>query len=196
MLKVVGALALLATPAVPRLITFAAAFNKLSVDASALQRFVAWSRALQVFSESPILGVGFNTYGYVGRYYGFDATGTSAFALDGGLLFIAVMTGVVGLVLYVAMLSFVMWHARKLWRDSSATSQERGVAVGVAAITVAMLVHSLFVNSLLLPFLMEPLWLLWAVPYVVSRSRARRTVSPPAAIIQPKITIVSFPRAA
>ena len=27
-----------------------------------------------------------------GRFYGFDATGTSAFALDGGLLFIAVMT--------------------------------------------------------------------------------------------------------
>ncbi len=196
MLKVVGVLALLATPAIPRLITFAAAFNKLSVDASALQRFVAWSRALRVFADSPIVGVGFNTYGYVGRFYGFDATGTSAFALDGGLLFIAVMTGIVGLALYVAMLAFVMFRARRVWRDSSASSQERGVAVGVAAITVAMIVHSLFVNSLLLPFLMEPLWLLWAVPFVVSRSHAKQASTAEASPIAPRISIVSFPRAA
>ncbi len=196
MLKVVGVLALLATPAIPRLITFAAAFNKLSVDASALQRFIAWSRALRVFADSPIVGVGFNTYGYVGRFYGFDATGTSAFALDGGLLFIAVMTGVVGLALYVAMLAFVMLRSRKLWRDSTASSQERGVGVGVAAITVAMVVHSLFVNSLLLPFLMEPLWLLWAVPFVVMRSRAQTGRAAEPDQIRPRAAVVSFPRAA
>ena len=195
MLKIVGVLALVATPAIPRLITFAAAFNKLSVDASALQRFIAWSRALRVFADSPIVGVGFNTYGYVGRFYGFDATGTSAFALDGGLLFIAVMTGTVGLALYVAMLAFVTNRARRVWRDASASAQERGVAVGVAAITVAMVVHSLFVNSLLLPFLMEPLWLLWAVPFIVMRSRSQ---SRPAATARalPRVAIVSFPRAA
>jgi uncharacterized membrane protein YhdT len=196
MLKVVGVLALLATPAIPRLITFAAAFNKLSVDASALQRFIAWSRALRVFADSPIVGVGFNTYGYVGRFYGFDATGTSAFALDGGLLFIAVMTGVVGLALYVAMLAFVMLRSRKLWRDSTASSQERGVGVGVAAITVAMVVHSLFVNSLLLPFLMEPLWLLWAVPFIVMRSRAQTGRAAEPDRMSPYAAIVSFPRAA
>ena len=194
MLKVVGVLALLATPAVPRLITFAAAFNKLSVDASALQRFIAWSRALRVFADSPIVGVGFNTYGYVGRFYGFDATGTSAFALDGGLLFIAVMTGIVGLALYVTMLAFVMARARRVWRDSAATAQERGVAVGVAALTVAMIVHSLFVNSLLLPFLMEPLWLLWAVPFVVSRNRSKQTLIVDPLPVAPRIAIVSFPR--
>lgn len=196
MLKVTAVLAVLASPAIPRLITFAAAFNKLSVDASALQRFVAWSRALRVFADSPIVGVGFNTYGYVGRYYGFDATGTSAFALDGGLLFIAVMTGVLGLALYVAMLAFVMFRARRVWRDSSASAQERGVAVGVAAITAAMLVHSLFVNSLLLPFLMEPLWLLWAVPFVISRSAATRSNARAAERDVPRAAVVSFPRAA
>jgi hypothetical protein len=196
MLKVVGILALLASPAVPRLITFAAAFNKLSVDASALQRFVAWSRALRVFADSPIVGVGFNTYGYVGRFYGFDATGTSAFALDGGLLFIAVMTGVVGLVLYIVMLGVVMFRARTVWRSASATMLERGVAVGVVAITVSMIVHSLFVNSLLLPYLMEPLWLLWAVPFVVMRSRAPSTAAVIEQASSPRIAVVSFPRAA
>jgi O-antigen ligase len=196
MLKVVGVLALLATPAVPRLITFAAAFNKLSVDASALQRFIAWSRALRVFADSPIIGVGFNTYGYVGRFYGFDATGTSAFALDGGLLFIAVMTGIVGLGLYVAMLAFLMVRARRVWRDTSASAQERGVAVGVAAITVAMVVHSLFVNSLLLPFLMEPLWLLWAVPFVVSRSRRVQVPLSEQDLVRRRVAVVSFPKAA
>jgi hypothetical protein len=195
-LKLAGVFALLAAPAVPRLITFAAAFNKLGVDASALQRLVAWSRALRVFADSPIFGVGFNTYGYVGRFYGFEDSGRPVFGLDGGLLFIAVMTGVVGLTLFVAMLGLVVMRARRVWRDTTASAQERGVAVGVAAMTAAMVVHSLFVNSLLLPFLMEPLWLLWAVPFVVrrpglhSRRREARGDAPP------HVGVVSFPRAA
>jgi len=195
-LKAAVVLALLAAPAIPRLITFAAAYNKLGVDESALLRFVEWSRALRVIADNPIFGVGFNTYGYVGRFYGFDAIGTSAFALDGGLLFIAVMTGVVGVTLFAAMLWFVMMRARRVWRDTAASAQERGAAVGVAAITAAMVVHSLFVNSLLLPFLMEPLWLLWAVPFVIrrpevqSRRREARDEAPP------RVAVVSFPRAA
>ncbi|HEV8411657.1 MAG TPA: O-antigen ligase family protein [Gemmatimonadaceae bacterium] len=195
-LKTAAILAILALPGIPRLITFAAAYNKLGLDASALLRFVEWSRALRVISDNPLFGVGFNTYGYVGRFYGFDARGTSAFALDGGLLFIAVMTGVVGVTLYAGMLGLVMARARAVWRDAAASAQERGVSIAVAAVTVAMVVHSLFVNSLLLPFLMEPLWLLWAIPFVIRR----RAVDPRALELRdetrPHVAVVSFPRAA
>ena len=188
-LKIAALLALLVSPAIPRLLTFADAFNKLSVDASALARLVAWGRALRVFADNALLGVGFNTYGYVGRFYGFDTSNASAFALDGGVLFIAVMTGMVGAALYVGLLALVVLRCRRVWRDAGAGAQERGVAVGVAAVTVAMVVHSLFVNSLLLPFLMEPLWILWAVPFVV-RKRERATVyRVPSTVVR----VVSFP---
>jgi O-antigen ligase len=195
-LKAAAILGVLALPGIPRLITFAAAYNKLGLDASALLRFVEWSRALRVISDNPLFGVGFNTYGYVGRFYGFDARGTSAFALDGGLLFIAVMTGVVGVTLYAGMLGLVMVRARAVWRDAAASAQERGVSIAVAAITVAMVVHSLFVNSLLLPFLMEPLWLLWAVPFVIRRRTAGRGTLELRDEARPHVAVISFPRAA
>jgi O-antigen ligase len=118
------------------------------------------------------------------------------FGLDGGLLFIAVMTGVVGLTLFVAMMGLVVMRARRVWRDTTASAQERGVAVGVAAMTAAMVVHSLFVNSLLLPFLMEPLWLLWAVPFVVRRPGLQSRRREARGDARPHVGVVSFPRAA
>jgi len=195
-LKIAAVFALLAAPAVPRLISFAAAFNKLGVDASALERLVSWSRALRVLADSPILGVGFNTYGYVGRFYGFEERGRAVFGLDGGLLFIAVMTGIVGFTLFVGMLGLMVMRARRVWRDTTASAQERGVAVGVAAMTAAMVVHSLFSNSLLLPFLMEPLWLLWAVPFVVRRPGLRSRRRETRGDAPPHVGVVSFTRAA
>ena len=47
------------------------------------------------------------------------------------------------------------------------------IAVAAVSCTAALLVHSLFVNSLLLPFLMEPLWILWALPAAALRGEGR-----------------------
>jgi O-antigen ligase len=169
-----AALLLLALPAAPALVNFAASFNKLSIDASALTRVVSWLRALTVFADHPLLGIGFNTYGFVQRAYGWQS-GRAAFgfSLDGGLLFIAVMTGVVGLGVYLAMVGRMSRHARGVWRDPARPAEHRALAIGAVAATVALIVHSVFVNSLLLPFLMEPLWILWGLVYVVAAAPAR-----------------------
>jgi hypothetical protein len=46
-------------------------------------------------------------------------------------------------------------------------------------VTVAICVHSVFVNSLLVPFIMEPLWLLWGFAALcLSAVRARSTGIP------------------
>ncbi|MGZ8376248.1 MAG: O-antigen ligase family protein [Gemmatirosa sp.] len=164
-----GVLGLLASPV---LLSFASTYGKLGIDASALQRVVAWARALQVIGDHPIIGVGFNTYGFVQRAYGGAEASRAAFAysLDGGLLFIAVMTGMVGVVLYVGMLRRMAKAARRVYRSPVALPAERALAIGAVAATVALVVHSAFVNSLLHPFLMEPLWLLWAAVAVLARS--------------------------
>jgi hypothetical protein len=173
LLRFAGVALLLLLPAAPLLVRFAASYNKFAIDGSALARAVSWLRALTVLADNPLLGVGFNTYGFVQEAYGYDIGGRDSFALDGGLLFIAVMTGAVGLALYGWMVTLAVRRCRRLWRDATRSPDVRGVALGVAAGTVALLVHSVFVNSLLLPFTMEALWVLWGITFLV-RSRATR----------------------
>lgn len=170
-----GALAVAGVlPFTPLLVRFGSEYNKFTIsDGSAMQRTVMWLRALSVIVDHPILGVGFNTYGFVQRSYGWDVVGRDGFAVDGGLLFVAVMTGGVGLVVYLAMFA-VMWRrARRLWRDVGASPAARGTALGTAAASLAIIVHSSFVNSLLLPFIMAPLWALWGVVYLLAADRRR-----------------------
>ncbi len=168
MLQLAGIVLLAVVAALPKILAYAENYAKLSVDASALTRVTNWLRALRIFSDSPVIGVGFNTYGYVQELYGFTRAGLSTNSTDGGLLFIAVMTGVVGLSLYLAMLTMVVRRCRRVWRDAGSPPEFRALATGIAAATIAVCVHSLFVNSLLTPFVMEPLWILWGLASVLA----------------------------
>jgi len=167
-LAIVGGVIFLA--ALPKLLLYAAKFNKLSLsDPSAMSRVAGWILALRIWADHPVFGIGFNTFGYVAERYGVVRAGASSFSGDGGLLFIGVMTGVVGLALYVAMLTVVVLRCRRVWRDSAAPSEWRALAVGIAAGTVAICVHALFVNSLLTTFVMEMLWVMWGLTFVMRR---------------------------
>jgi hypothetical protein len=53
-----------------------------------------------------------------------------------------------------------------VWRNREMTPSVRGIAVAAAASIPTIVVHSLFSNSLMHPFLMETLWVLWALPFV------------------------------
>jgi O-antigen ligase len=173
--RIVLALSVLLLAALPALLDFARSYGKLSVDASAVSRVVSWLRALELLGDNPVLGVGFNTYGFVQRAYGYEAgRGAFSFSLDGGLLFIAVMTGAVGLLVYLAVLRAIAARARGVWRAPWAAPEERAVAVAAVATMAAVVIHSLFVNSLLHPFILEPLWILWALPAVVALDGAWR----------------------
>ncbi|HEX7242952.1 MAG TPA: O-antigen ligase family protein [Longimicrobiaceae bacterium] len=154
-------------PALPRLIDFALSYNKFSVDTSAMTRVVSWVRAITILADHPVIGIGFNTYGFVQEKYGFKILGNASFGIDGGLLFIAVMTGVVGVSLYTGMIVSVVRRCRAVWRDAARTPADRGLCLGTAAATVALVVHSAFVNALLYPFLMEVLWVLWGLTFLV-----------------------------
>jgi O-antigen ligase len=171
LLRVAAAVAILSIPVLPAFIRYAASLNKFTIDESALSRVASWLRALRVFADSPIIGVGFNTYGYVQERYGYERLGLFSNSSDGGLLFIAVLTGVVGVSLYLLMLGTIVVRCRQLWRDRRVAPQHRALATGVAAGTFAVCVHSVFVNSLLITFVMEPLWILWALVSIVAFAR-------------------------
>jgi hypothetical protein len=74
---------------------------------------------------------------------------------------------------------FALRRFRKGWRDERASPNERGLLIGAAAATVAILVHSVFVNSLLMPFVMELLWVLWGLGFVVATTISRRALETP-----------------
>jgi O-antigen ligase len=185
LLKFGGLLLLLLLPALPLIVTFAAGFNKFMVDPSAMSRVLAWLLALEILADNPLLGIGFNTFGYVRELYGTAALGRAGFTLDGGLLFIAMTTGLVGVLLYSAMLLLVLRRCRRLWRDEVATPEARGIGLGVAAVTVALVVHSVFLNSLLFPFLMEPLWLLWGLTYVLRQPAEAEALAATSRVARP-----------
>jgi hypothetical protein len=176
MLRFGALVALTVAIASPKLIEYAQSYTKLQVDASAMTRVTNWLRAIRVFADNPIIGIGFNTFGYVGEAYGWPRKGLATNSTDGGLLFIAVMTGVVGLTLYLTMLATVVRRCRRVWRDPGTSQTYRALAVGIGAATIAICVQSFFVNSILTVFVMEPLWILWGIASILVW-----TIAPPAA---------------
>jgi len=171
--RAAGAIFVIGLPFLPALVAFAASFRKFSIDESAMARVQSWLRAITVIGDNPVFGIGFNTYQYVQRAYGWNFASRSPAGLDGGLLFVTVLTGFVGLALYLALLGLVVGRCRRLWRDRRAPAASRAFALGTAAAVVALVLHSLTVNSLLLPFLMEPLWLMAGIVYLYTRARRR-----------------------
>lgn len=152
----------------PRIIELLAAYGKAGLsDNSALARLVAWGRAFAVFLEHPWFGIGFNTYAFVQQRRGFEVMNNSSYSVEGGLLFVAVMTGIVGLAAYCLMIGLVWKRCRRIWRDVGQSPEVRGLAIGAVAATVGVMVHSLFVNSLLVPFIMEMLWILWGFAFLM-----------------------------
>lgn len=181
-LRLAAAVALLMVPLLPWAITYAASMNKFTIDASAMARVVSWLAALQMLEDNPVIGVGFNTVGFAQRAYGWEVVGAAAFGFDGGLLFIAVMTGFLGLSIFLLLLYRTMVRCSRVWRDPARSSQDRGLALGVAAATVALVFHSFFVNSIVYPFLLHVLWILWGAVAVIARSPG-----PTATVSEPKV---------
>ncbi len=172
-LRAVGLLVLFAIPALPFVVSQALQHQKFGVEASALSRFYSWVRALEVIGDHPIIGVGFNTYGFVQqRVYG-GGLANAAFGLDASLLLIAVLTGFVGLAIFLAMVGVVITRCRRAWRDASESPEARGAALGTVAATVTVLVHGFFVNTITYPFILEALWVMWGLSYVMA-ARGRK----------------------
>lgn len=181
MLRVALVSALFMLPLITVIADFAADYNKLRIDGSALARLIPWVRAIRLLQAHPFFGVGFNAIEPAQRQMGWHAVAGTEVSLDGGLLFLAAMTGLVGLAAYSGILANVLSSARRTWRSAAANPEERAFATGTAAVTIALLVHSFFSNSLLLPFVMEVSWLRWGASAAVARrviARAALAKSP------------------
>lgn len=159
-LLAVSSVALLA--AVPAIAAFGAQYNKFEVDVSGLMRFIPWLRSAVLIRDNPVLGVGFNAAGPAQAAYGWELMGGATVSMDGGLLFVAVMTGLAGVVAYSGMLGVFFAAARRTWRAEELPPERRAFALGSVMATLGIIVQSLFGNGLLIPWLAMPLWVLQA----------------------------------
>jgi len=122
----------------------------ISLDITARQRLESWNEAWQIIQVNPVVGVGYNLYGparqSVGlRYKAYNMPYNPAQAgSDSSLLTIWATSGIGGLLVYL----LLFW---KIWSAGS---------VAEKSAVSALFVHSLFVNSLLLPPFMIVIWLM------------------------------------
>lgn len=171
LLRIAAVVLILAVAALPKLIAFGAAYGKFSLSGSAAQRIGTWVMALQVVRDHPWIGVGFNTYGFVlDHAYGVQRLGVGTYSTDGGLLFAAAMTGMLGLASLVWMFTLVIRRCARVWRSKSVSAEERGIAIGTAASVVALCADSAFVNSLFTTFVMEVMWMLFGLAFAIARN--------------------------
>lgn len=173
-LLAVGSVAVVA--AVPAIVAYGREYNKFEVDVSGLMRFIPWLRSVVLIRDNPVFGVGFNAAGPAQTAYGWELMGGASVSMDGGLLFVAVMTGLAGAVAYSGMLWTFFAAARRTWRAADIPVERRAFALGGVMATVGILVQSLFGNGLLIPWLALPLWVLQArvvatAPAAVPRAR-------------------------
>lgn len=175
LIKLFSLIVFLSLGLIPKLISFAQSYSRFDMGqgSSAGTRLLAWLLAVQTIADHPVIGVGFNTYGYVKERLGLVVKGNAAYGSDGGLLFVAVMTGAVGLVLYLGMLGVVVSRCRRIWNDVTVAPEWRGLAVGAVAGMAALCVQSVFANSLFVTFVMEMMWVLWGLTFVIARSASR-----------------------
>lgn len=118
---------------------------------SSMTRISSVEKSLLIFRDNPILGVGFNTYRYAQRKYGFLngsswETSHAGAGTDNSFLFVAGTTGIIGFTAYV----FLWFRILQLCLKDTVLFSS----------SLALFFGSLFINSLFYPFIMMWMWIL------------------------------------
>jgi O-antigen ligase/polysaccharide polymerase Wzy-like membrane protein len=154
-------IALIGTLAAGRLIEFAASYHKLTLlEPSALSRLGSWLLAWQVFADNPLIGVGYNTFGIVRSAYGSAVLGNTAFGSDGGVLYLAAVSGIVGVTLLCWALRRIMKLGLQTYRSGTLPDNVRVLGLTLYAWVPSLVIHSAASNSIFYPFIIGPLFLL------------------------------------
>ncbi len=118
---------------------------KLERTSTVWARIASWKKAWEIFSDNPIIGVGFNTYRYAQKASPESHAGAGS---DSSLLLVMATTGIIGLLFYLK-------YLKKLW-----VIGKNNLIISTSLI--AILIHSFFLNSLFYPAVM--LWVALLIP--------------------------------
>lgn len=119
---------------------------------STASRIQNWGQTITRIGERPVFGYGFNVVPFLDKKDASTLPGRSGAGIDSSLLFVAVTTGLVGLVSYLWLLSSQLTLIHQ--------SKDAVFKIVVYASLAAIIVHSIFVNSLFYPWVMVWMWVL------------------------------------
>lgn len=120
-----------------------------ALDPTANLRVESWRNSLVLFEKYPLTGIGYNTYRYKAAEEGIvDPDFFSSGGSDSTLLNILITTGVFGFLLF-------LWFYGKLFfvHFFHYFKKHNPLHLGFSAGLVSILVHSMFTNSILFPFI-------------------------------------------
>ncbi len=129
----------------------------LSLDRydSSISRVQNWGQTITRIAQRPVFGYGFNVVPFLGRDENTALPGRSGAGVDSSILFVGVTTGIAGLVGY-------LWLLLQQIKPAFVSKRTPLQVVYVSSFA-AVLVHSLFVNSLFYPWVMVWMWALVGV---------------------------------
>ena len=132
----------------------------LTLDETAQARFISWQNALTIFTANPIFGIGFNTYRYAQREYGFfppgELGGHSGSGTDSSILLVMTTTGLVGVGLFIFLLGAIANSFAK-------GAKSNYLLLASLTFLIGLLIHSQFVNSFFFPQIALILWFILGI---------------------------------
>lgn len=124
---------------------------KLERMFSVTERLNNWREGFNLFLRYPVLGVGFNTVRFAKSEFGIIQDNLteshSGAGFDNSFIFVLSTTGVIGLLSYLVLIGSIY----------------RKMDVTCRVVILAIITHSMFVNSLFLPWVMTWLWILTGI---------------------------------
>jgi O-antigen ligase len=135
-------------------------------DPTARLRIKNWEQTLNLISQKPLLGHGYNTLTYIKLKEGFvqDEDVHSASGSDSSLLTILATTGIFGIFFFLIFYFIVLKKLFQTWKKRK-PKFIKGLSLGLFSGIIALLIHSNFVNSLLFPQIMIFLFILLGLFY-------------------------------
>lgn len=141
--------------------------DAFTIDQTVQARLESYTKAISIFQQNPVFGVGFNTYRYAQSQYGFFSPdeplgGHSGAGSDSSLLLIAATTGILGLTTF---LLFML----SIFKILIGESRKSYIGLSALASFSAIAVHSQFVNSFFYPQIMILIWFTLGLVYVAGK---------------------------
>lgn len=131
--------------------------STLSLDPTAKLRVKSWKEGYEIWKDNPFLGVGYNTLRYENEKRGYaELRKHSSSGSDSSLLTILETMGIFGGIMFLFLL-FTVWyeHGKRFLVSQSSWS------LGIASSITALFLHSFLVNTLLFPFIITLLLIIW-----------------------------------
>jgi len=146
----------------------------LSVDETGLKRIYSWDKGIRLVANFPILGIGYNNLAPVQDFYAlvdeFDVNNRAG--LENSFLTILVTTGILGGLTYLWLWGATIKSALQLWFRKKLPYKIRSEGLAIATALLSLVISSLFMNSLLYPFLLVHIWIVSALIPTTKSSHA------------------------